>query len=90
MNWYDCVDIEVIDDDGNIIYDGPKFIRCTYVADCGFVVTQGYLQEHGCCYCGGRKFAPARVIKPEERERLLSDETPKTEWEAMMIGDDSI
>lgn len=91
MPWYDCCDILVKDDDGNVIHDGPKFLRCMYPADCGIIVTHGMLERNdGICECGGRKFGPALRLKAEEREALLNGDTPLNEWEQMIVGNDEI
>ena len=91
QSWYDCVDIVVKDDDGEIIYDGPKFLRCAYPSDCGSIVTHGWLdQNDGHCYCGGRKFRAALMLKPEEQRALMMGKHPLNEWETKMVGDDSI
>ncbi len=91
MHWYDCTDIRIEDDSGGLIYEGPKFLRCMY-SECGSIVTQGKLEEsdEGVCYCGGRKFRPALLLKEDERRDLMTGKHPLNEWERVVVGDDSI
>lgn len=90
MHWYDCVDIKVIDD-GNVLYEGPKFLRCVY-GECGRIATQGKLEEsgQGRCWCGGRRFRGALLLTEDEKTGLMRGKYPLNVWETIMIGDDSI
>lgn len=90
MHWYDCIDIRVTDDDGQVLYDGPKFLRCQYT-ECAEIATQGWLEEHdGHCYCGGRKFRPALLLTTEEKRAFMNGKYSLNAWETMMVGNDDI
>lgn len=87
--WYDITDIQIKDDEGIIVFSGPKFQRCFY-HECGKLVTYGYLEEHQSCFCGGRKFRVPSVLTEVERQDLLSGAYPLTELEVLYIGNDDV
>lgn len=86
-DWYECHDIDVRDDDGNIIYTGPKFMRCVY-PECNSLVTQGKIDESGTCYCGGRKMRAAVRVTEEERGEILTGKRPLNDWERILFKED--
>ena len=79
-----CGDIVVKDDDGEQIYHGPSFIRCVQHT-CRKMVTNGYLERHGQCYCGGRKFQDAVGLTEEEIEGLKRGDYPLNHWEQEFV-----
>lgn len=91
MHWYDITDIEVKNDDGLVLYNGPKFLRCVY-SECGRIVTHGQLEKdgEGQCACGGRKTRAAVLLTQDEKNGLMKGKYLLNEWETKMIGDDSI
>lgn len=89
MRWTDCTDIVVTDDDGSEVYDGPKFKRC-YYNECGSLVTQGQIEQHGTCVCGGRKMRAAVLLTINEISGLMTGKYLLNEWENELIGNDEI
>lgn len=89
QHWYDCVDIEIRDDDGNLTYTGPKFLRCM-ADECGALVTHGTMDKFGSCMCGFRKVRPATKLTREEKNGLLNGKYLLNEWETICVGDDAI
>ena len=89
-HWYDCTDIDVFDDDGVLIYRGPKFLRCM-ANECQGIVTQGMIEEIGKCgHCGFRKTRSATKLSRDEVNDFLTGKYPLNEWEHLFVGDDSI
>lgn len=86
--WSECEDIRVLGDDGQIIYTGPKWLRCAGPA-CGEIVTHGMFEKHDgrCGSCGWRRVTPATRLKPQEIEALRRGEYPLVEWEKRLIHD---
>jgi hypothetical protein len=82
-----CGDIRILDDDKTLIYEGPSFVRCEQYG-CRKMVTNGYLETHGNCYCGGRKFRDAILLTAEEEEGLRAGEYPLNEWERTFIWEE--
>lgn len=76
-----------ITDNGETIYKGPAFVRCTQFA-CQKIVTDGYIAEHGKCYCGNHKLIEATALTPEEEEGLLRGDYPLAPWEAFFIEEE--
>ena len=64
---FECGDVIVRNDDGQIIFSGPRFLRCGY-AECNSLVTHGMIQEHGGCVCGGKRVRQAVKVTPDEEE----------------------
>ena len=80
-------DIRVTDDDGNLIYEGPPFQRCTTYG-CRKLVTAGYAEKYGSCECGGRKTEVALALLPEEIEGLREGLYLLTEWEEAFVKEE--
>jgi hypothetical protein len=78
-----CGTIEVYDK-GEIVYKGPSFVRCTEYT-CQKMVTNGYLEAHGHCYCGGVRFKDALGLLPEEVEGLREGRYLLNDWEKEFI-----
>lgn len=89
MHWSDCTDIKVRDDGGEMIYAGPRYLRCVYV-ECSSLVTHGRIEEIGTCLCGGRKFRAAVKLSKQEQTELMTGHHPLNPWEAIYIGNDEI
>lgn len=87
MDW-ECRDIILYGDDGRAVYNGPRFLRCTYEAECGELMTHGRLQaQAGRCSCGGNRFRPARKVLPHEREAILMGTIALLDWEQDIINE---
>jgi hypothetical protein len=80
-----CGDIRIYDDDQQLIYDGPAFVRCEEYG-CRKMVTNGYLENHGACSCGGRKFKNALMLTPDEIQGLRNGDYELNEWEQFFIA----
>lgn len=76
----ECFDVRVRDDDGVVIYSGPRFLRCQRI-DCGALITHGMIQELGACMCGSRRVRAAVNIMPEEEAALSNFTLPMLPWE---------
>lgn len=79
-----CGEIVILDDDKKTIYRGPSFVRCEQYG-CRKIATNGYLEKHGSCVCGGRKFRDAVVLTPEEIQGLKNGEYILNDWERFFI-----
>ena len=86
MDKFECGDLRVRDDNGLIIYDGPRFLRCQQV-ECAGLVTHGMIQQHGGCECGGVRIKPAVLVKPEEQAKLLDGDYPMLKWEKEALNE---
>jgi hypothetical protein len=85
MDWTDITDVRITDEDGNVLYEGPKFLRC-YYNECLSIVTQGQINLHGrCASCGGRKFRQTVLLKQNEIMDLSSGKHVLAQWEKEMI-----
>lgn len=84
MDQFECGDILVRNDDGSILYRGPRFLRCP-LSECGRLVTHGQVQEGG-CICGGRRFRAAVKVTEVEQKQLLAGAFPLVEWEKKALG----
>jgi hypothetical protein len=82
-----CGDIRVLDDKGVLIYEGPTFLRCEQYG-CRKMVTHGYLEKHGKCYCGGIRFRDAVLLTDEEQEGLRAGKYPLAAWEQAFIWEE--
>jgi hypothetical protein len=82
-----CGRIEVKDAGGLVIYRGPSFVRCVQFS-CRKMVTNGYIERHGHCYCGGRRFQDAVGLLPTEIEGLRRGDYPLNEWEAVFVAEE--
>lgn len=89
MAWSDCTDIKVTDDDGQVLYEGPRYLRCVY-GECSSVVTHGQIAKNGGCRCGGRKFRAAVLLTKTEQVQLMTGHYPLTDWETEYIGNNEI
>jgi hypothetical protein len=78
-----CGVIRVLDGDTKI-YEGPSFFRCE-LKECRKLVTSGYIEQHGTCYCGARRLRDAVLLTPEEEEALRRGDYPLVEWEREFV-----
>lgn len=90
MDWWECGDIKVYSDAGEVLYSGPIFVRCEEYA-CRSLVTDGQIKAHGACVCGGRRYRMCRKLTDQERIDLEADKYLLADWEREMIfGKDHI
>lgn len=82
-----CGDVRVLDDSGEVIYEGPTFFRCREFT-CRKMVTNGYLEKHGKCYCGGRQFNDALALTKEESQALREGKYPLNAWEQVFVWEE--
>jgi hypothetical protein len=83
-DWVECVDIRVIDDAGEVIYNGPRWFRCAR-DECRILVTQGMIHQGG-CHCGNRRLKPAYKLTEAEIHRLqMPGEYELAKWEKELI-----
>lgn len=85
IRWDECEDIKVFDDDGALIHNGPKFLRCSRQA-CNSLVTQGMILESGACWCGNRRLVPALKLTKQEKCELKLVYYPLNRWEMALIA----
>ena len=83
LRWTDCEDLRVLNDHGDVIYNGPKYFRCRQT-DCHELVTH-WIVEQGGCVCGSRRLEPAYRLRPDEEERLRTGYYPLVSWEVEAI-----
>lgn len=84
VRWADCEDITVLDDDGQVIYNGPKYLRCKR-DECKELVTHGLIHEHGACWCGNRRLGVALRLTQAERALVKRGFYPLCAWERELI-----
>lgn len=77
--WWQCEDIEIFDDGGQLVYAGPRYYRCTR-AECTSLVTNGMVRTGG-CFCGNRRIGVALRLTKVEKERLAQWYYPLVSWE---------
>lgn len=82
--WQQCEDIQVRDDAGMVIYDGPKWLRCTR-EECLKLVTHGQIAK-GSCVCGNRRVRPALQLTTLEKAWLKLGLLPLTTWETALVN----
>lgn len=80
ISWQDCDDIRVLDDDGQVVYAGPRWVRCAR-AECNSLVTHGQIQQAGGCICGMRRVVPAWKLTSTEKAGLKRGYYPLLNWE---------
>lgn len=81
--WTDCEDLEIYDDHGQLIWAGPRYLRCTR-AECVHLVTHGMVRTGG-CWCGNRRLGVALRLKKDERDKLQQGYYPLCQWEYEQI-----
>lgn len=81
--WQDCEDLEVWDEWGQLVWAGPRYLRCTRV-ECHMLVTHGMIAQGG-CWCGNRRLAVALRLTKEEAAHLKAGYYPLLQWEAEQI-----
>ncbi len=81
--WSDCEDIEVYSDEQQLLYAGPRYLRCTR-SECHELVTQGMVQKGG-CWCGNRRLYVAFRLTTTEKAMLKRGYYPLLIWEASQI-----
>lgn len=90
MDWWECGDIKIYTDAGDVMYSGPKFVRCTEYG-CQEIVTDGQIREHGACACGNKRYRSCRKLTETERKGMLNGAYLLSEWEYQMIfGEDNV
>lgn len=90
MDWWECGDIKVYGDAGEVLYSGPKFVRCEEWG-CKEIVTDGQIKAHGACKCGNRRFRTCTKLTAREKRRFLEGKYLLSEWEHKLIfGKDNI
>jgi hypothetical protein len=82
----ECYDVKVWDDDGTLVYQGPRFYRCT-ASVCGNALhTVRQISEGGGCrVCGMTKFMPAVKLLPEEQQALMAGTYKMHPWEVAIL-----
>jgi hypothetical protein len=83
MHWTDCEDLEIFDDEGALIFAGPRYFRCSR-AECCHLVTHGMVRAGG-CWCGNRRLIVAMRITKSEAEKLKQGYYPLVVWEWLAI-----
>ncbi len=83
LRWTDCEDIELRDDDGEIVYSGPRYFRCSRT-ECSALVTHGMVRTGG-CWCGNRRLIVPIRLTTEEKSLLKRWYYPLVQWEAAQI-----
>lgn len=81
---FDCGDIRIRDDNGSVLFEGPRFLRCTH-SECGELITHAMIQGGGCT-CGGRRVKPAVKVKDKEKTALILGEYPLLAWEWELLN----
>ena len=79
LSWKDCEDIRVLDDAGNVLYAGPRWMRCTRM-ECGGLVTHGMVRNGG-CPCGQRRVVGAYKLSSTEQWKLKRGHYALLPWE---------
>lgn len=83
LQWWQCEDIEIFDDEGQLIYAGPRYFRCTRpecIATDHSLITHGMVRSGG-CFCGNRRIGVALRLTKVEKERLAQWYYPLVSWE---------
>lgn len=83
IQWDECEDIRVTDDEGAVLYNGPRYLRCKR-AECRCVVTHGMVIEGG-CWCGNRRLEACATLTAAERGLLKRGYYPLVAWEQEAI-----
>lgn len=83
IQWAEPEDI-IVTDQGQVLYSGPKYVRCTRI-ECLSLVTQGMVQQGG-CWCGNRRVGVVHLLTKAERRRLKAGYYPLTTWEQVLIA----
>lgn len=79
----ECYEVRVWDDDGQTIYQGPRFVRCY---DCRVLHTIREINEEGGCKaCGVTKFKPAFKLTPQEKIDLVGGVYKMHPWERAIL-----
>lgn len=83
IRWADCEDLVVRDDEGVVLYSGPKYLRCKR-AECSELVTHGMAHAGG-CWCGNRRLGVALKLTTTEKALLKRGYYPLCAWEQALI-----
>lgn len=83
VRWSKCEDVRVLDDDGAVIYSGPKYLRCKR-SECNGLTTHAMAHQGG-CWCGNRRLGVALRLTTEERSLLKRGYYPLCAWELELI-----
>jgi|GEM_PF-3833780 len=82
-HWDVCEDIKVFDDEGKLIYTGPRYMRCGR-PECLQLVTHGQIAL-GSCVCGNRRLRPALMLSEQERLGLRRGAYVLCPWELVAV-----
>lgn len=81
--WNECDDLEVRNEWAQIIWAGPRYLRCTRM-ECHSLVTHGMIAQGG-CWCGNRRLTVALRLTTEEKAMLKRGYYPLVPWEVEQI-----
>ena len=82
--WDDCRDdVEVRDEWDQVLWVGPRYLRCTR-QECHTLVTHGMIAQGG-CWCGNRRLVGALRLTTEERALVKRGYYPLTPWEIEQV-----
>ena len=84
VQWDEVGDIRVLDDDGQVLYAGPQYLRCLR-QECTLVVTHGMIQRYGGCWCGNRRVAVGLRLRQAEKARLKAGYYDLAPWEVELV-----
>jgi hypothetical protein len=79
VRWTECEDLDIFDDDGVLVFSGPRYFRCSR-AECCHLVTHGMIRQGG-CWCGNRRLTVAMRLTKVEKEHLQQGYYPLVKWE---------
>jgi hypothetical protein len=79
LRWDVCEDLEIRDDTGQVLWAGPRYLRCSRF-ECHSLVTHGMVAQGGCA-CGNRRLLVSLKLSVEERDRLKQGYYPLLQWE---------
>lgn len=79
----ECGEYKIWDDDGELIYHGPRFVRCF---DCQRFHTIKEVHHFGSCVnCGLHKFKPVLKVTPTDLVLLESGTLMMYPWEMAIL-----
>lgn len=84
VRWDEVGEIRVLDDNGQVLYAGPQYLRCLR-QECLLVVTHGMMQRYGACWCGNRRVNVALKVRQAEKAHLKAGYYELTPWEVDLI-----
>jgi hypothetical protein len=84
LQWWECDDLEVTNEHGQLLFAGPRYLRCTR-PECLHLVTHGMIAQGG-CWCGNRRLSVCLRLTKVEKDRLKEGYYPLLPWEAEAIA----